>query len=266
MKGSRKRFEDPELYFTWDDDYYRPCFIKFYKAVIDYVIAQFKPIPGDMILDAGCGPAVHTIQFSKRGYKCLSLDFSSTALSEAKVRIQKEGLTGYNKFACADLTRLSFRDESFSNVFCWGVIMHIPNPEKAIDELSRILKRGGYLALSISNANSLDQFLIRKIAYKVKTPRSLKKLGVSEWGRYTVFEEKEGELFVQGLFVNKIKKRFESNGLRIVACIGTQPSQLYSILKSELLKKVFAYLNLFWLKYVRIPYLCSDQLLIITKQ
>lgn len=44
-----------------------------------------------------------------------------------------------------DVQDLGFPDNSFDAVVCWSVLEHVPNPNKAIDEMFRVLKPGGYI-------------------------------------------------------------------------------------------------------------------------
>ena len=233
INNPTEAFEGAELFKTWDDWYYSPPFQKFYDLAVDYIIDMFGIRNGETILDAGCGPGVHTIRWLKSGFNCISIDFSKTALKEAEKRLEKAGFLNSTNLRQEDLTKLSFPDNKFPWIFCWGVLMHIPEPEKAIDELSRVLKPGGSIAISISNANSFDNFLIRRVLYKIKRPKSLKIFGESSMGRYCVYDGPDGELFVQQLFMNEVKKRFESNGLQITHHIGSEISELYTFFDSS---------------------------------
>lgn len=265
MEKPRDRFEDIGLFQTWDDDYYRPDFLDFYNSVIDYVFDTTGLKAGDEIFEAGCGPGVHTIGLARRGLNCVSADFSAAVLNEARSRVEKAGFLDQVTFRQEDLTRLTFPDNTFSNIFCWGVIMHIPEPEKAIRELSRVLKPGGHLSISNNNANSLDKFLMEKVAYKFKRPKTLLDIGTSEMGRYAIFREGDNDLFVQALFPRKIISSFTANGLKLEACIGTQFSELYTQFRSDAVRRMFSGLNKFWLRHVRLPHLCAEHLLTFTK-
>ena len=258
-------FEHLDLFTTWDDWYYSPPFQKFYNLAIDYIIDKFMIRASETILDAGCGPGVHTIRWLQRGFNCISIDFSKTVLQEAEIRIKKAGFLKRAKLKQEDLTKLSFPDNQFPWIFCWGVLMHIPKPEKAIDELSRVLKPGGSIAISTTNANSFDHFLMHRILYKIKKPKSLKTSGESSMGRYCIYDGPKGELFVQGLFMNEVKKRFERNGLQVTHHVGSEISELYTLFSSTFIRRVFAYLNLSWFKYIRLPFGCVAQILIIHK-
>jgi len=44
----------------------------------------------------------------------------------------------------ADITHLPFEDQSFDVIFCNHVLEHIPNDKKAMTELYRVMKKGGW--------------------------------------------------------------------------------------------------------------------------
>lgn len=44
-----------------------------------------------------------------------------------------------------DITALSFPDNHFNAVVCWSVLEHVPEPQRAIAELWRVLKPGGMI-------------------------------------------------------------------------------------------------------------------------
>jgi SAM-dependent methyltransferase len=51
---------------------------------------------------------------------------------------------------------MPFDDESFDIVYCFGVLMHIPNVGDAIAEIRRVLKPGGILLLMVYNRSSIN--------------------------------------------------------------------------------------------------------------
>ena len=68
-------------------------------------------------------------------------------LTAARRRIVDADLDKQVVLQKADLTALPFPDCSFDFVISWGVVMHIPEMEKALLELVRVLKPEGTLVL-----------------------------------------------------------------------------------------------------------------------
>ena len=57
------------------------------------------------------------------------------------------------RFVCGDATRLEFASASFDAVTMFDVIEHVPDDKKAISEVLRVLKPGGYVLVSVPNEN-----------------------------------------------------------------------------------------------------------------
>ena len=49
----------------------------------------------------------------------------------------------------ADVARLPFRDECVDMVICESVLEHIAKPERVVSEITRVLKKGGYIYVSV---------------------------------------------------------------------------------------------------------------------
>lgn len=149
-------FEEKSTVEQWDGDYYHPIALKLYDRAIRDMLHMMEVETGATVLDAGCGPGVHSIRIAKAGYHVCAIDISNMMLSEARRRAEAENVTDKIDFYQKDLTKLDFADNSFRYVFSWGVIIHIPDAEKALDELARIVKPGGKLALYITNKTAVD--------------------------------------------------------------------------------------------------------------
>lgn len=56
-----------------------------------------------------------------------------------------------------DYYNLPFKDEEFEIVICTGLLEHVKEPYKLIQEMKRVLKKGGMLLLSASSAFSIHE-------------------------------------------------------------------------------------------------------------
>lgn len=97
------------------------------------------------ILDVGCGNGVVAkVVLSNRKEKFdWGIDLSEDEINLAK----KSG--SYKNCKVANVYNLPFNDKSFKAVFSNSVIEHIPDLEKALSEMSRVLKRGGELIITV---------------------------------------------------------------------------------------------------------------------
>lgn len=66
------------------------------------------------------------------------------------------------KFKIEDAEELSFHSDSFDILFCIAAIVHYPNPQFALNEFYRVLKKKGILIIDSDNTMS-----IRRIVKKV---------------------------------------------------------------------------------------------------
>lgn len=99
------------------------------------------------VADIGGGPGVVTAWLNERGYDAYLVEFSDTAIEQAK----KRGIKNICHAMITGLKSLPFEDSFFDIVFFGDVIEHLFDPESALKEIRRILKPGGRLVLSCPN-------------------------------------------------------------------------------------------------------------------
>ena len=97
--------------------------------------------PGDRVLDAACGTGDLAIIAAKQGARVTGLDFSSEMLVRARRKAPDiEWLQG-------DLLALPFPDDVFDAATVGFGIRNVADLQRGIDELRRVLKPGGRLAI-----------------------------------------------------------------------------------------------------------------------
>lgn len=206
-------FEQSETIKSWDDDYYHPIAERFYdRAILDVLSALDAP-KGATVLDAGCGPGVHSIRAARAGHKVTAIDISSAMLREARRRVEAAGVADRVSFHREDLTKLSLASASITHAFSWGVIIHIPDVEKALDELARVIAPRGRLALYLSNESALDAKIetIARIVLRKPAERQHLKLGTGTW--YDMHGER---LWVWQFNVPELCRQMSSRGFNLV--------------------------------------------------
>jgi ubiquinone/menaquinone biosynthesis C-methylase UbiE len=104
------------------------------------------------ILDVGSGAgqiAGHLLEFADSDAAITCTDLSAQMLRRARARLKSPRPS----FIVADLTSLPFADGSFDGITCGYVLEHLPEPNKGLSELSRVLRKGGRLLLLTTEDN-----------------------------------------------------------------------------------------------------------------
>jgi ubiquinone/menaquinone biosynthesis C-methylase UbiE len=122
------------------------------------------------VLEVGCGLG-HLLGWLSDRYQVFGTDINAWALSHAR-RNAPQG-----HFALSSAEDLgAFPAASFQIVIAKHVIEHLPDPERAVAEMSRVLTPGGLLLLATPNLDSAMRPVKKErwIGYKDPTHISLK--------------------------------------------------------------------------------------------
>lgn len=111
--------------------------------------------PGERVLDMGCGAGRHAFEMYRRGADVVAFDQDADELSGVRDLFGAmkeagevpEGAEADTKEG--DALALPFADGEFDRIVAAEVLEHIPADLQAIDELVRVLRPGGTLAVSV---------------------------------------------------------------------------------------------------------------------
>lgn len=98
-------------------------------------IGEFVPA-GTRLLDVGCGAGWTSLLLSERGYLVTGIDLNPAGFEPAQCRSDLQ-------FVAASAQSIPFADESFDAAVSYAALEHMPNPEAALSEMWRIVRRGG---------------------------------------------------------------------------------------------------------------------------
>jgi len=118
------------------------------------IAAGFERAVGLKVLEIGCGLGTDGAQFAEAGADYTGVDLTDAAVELARTRFKLFGLSG--DFRTADAENLDFADESFDLVYSHGVLHHTPDTGKAIQEVHRVLRRGGRAMVMLYHRNSYN--------------------------------------------------------------------------------------------------------------
>ncbi len=136
-----------------EDEYYRKVGDDpVYDEITWNNIEPFLPEQG-WILDAGGGAGVWSIKMAEtRKCKVVLLDVTHDLLTTAKRKIKDKKLTDQIEVLDADIRAVPHPEMSFDFVLCEADPLCIcGDPEKAVNELSRVLKPNSYLVAGVDS-------------------------------------------------------------------------------------------------------------------
>ncbi len=100
------------------------------------------------LLDIGCGVGDFLHFAEQNGWQCTGAEPSEDAALIAKKRIKAEIMLP------KDLEKLP--DESFDVITMWHVLEHVSDLQWQVNQLNRLLKKGGRLVIALPNFRSYD--------------------------------------------------------------------------------------------------------------
>ncbi len=114
-------------------------------------------------LDLGCGRGVFTQLLVDRFRHVVASDFAKQAVTTAKIVLTKKNVD----FILSDAVSLSMKDGCFDFLFIKDVIHHLTEPERAMEEIRRVLRPGGYLiSVEPNNRNLFSQLVGRMLRHE----------------------------------------------------------------------------------------------------
>jgi ubiquinone/menaquinone biosynthesis C-methylase UbiE len=264
---SEKYLGQVDIHSQWQSDYLNADLDRFYDLAFADMVNVLKARPSDKILDAGCGYCYHTTRLARSGASITAVDFSDAALVAGQQTIARAGIADRVNLQQADLTKLPFSDNSFDFVVSWGVLMHVPELEMALAELSRVLKPAGVLVLCENNVGSLDVTIRERAVNAIKrlVGRTVPEMRETPSGTEAWIKREEGGLMVRKTKISFISEFLKAKGLVEFRRSAGQFTELYTNLPSKALKRLVYALNMFYYKHVGLPSLAMGNIIYYRK-
>jgi 2-polyprenyl-3-methyl-5-hydroxy-6-metoxy-1,4-benzoquinol methylase len=248
---ARGALADARIHLDWVSKYRTPETERFYEMAFDEVARQLNAGPQSTVLDAGCGSCAKSILLAARGFQVVGTDFSSNALKLAQETIKVTRFEDRITLKQADLLRLPFDSGQFPNILCWGVLMHVPDVERALAELVRVLAPGGRLVLSEGNMYALQAVSLRALKRIFGKGRS--RVVRTPAGLVTHELTAQGELVTRQTDMTWLRVEGERLGLRVIARMSGQFTEIYTLLPWAPVRRMVHAFNHVWFRYLRLP-------------
>ena len=216
------------------------------------------------MLDAGCGSCTKAIHLARRGYSVLGVDLSDKVLEVGRREAAEAGLGDRISLRCEDLTSMTLADGCFGRVLCWGVLMHIPDVDRAIAELARVAQPNGLIVVSEGNMRSLQAVAMRRLKRLLHRERGELRYtaaGVEAWE-----ETPTGKLMTRQARIAGIVRSFADHGARLVSRRAGQFSELFTVLPWKPARSAVHALNSLWFRWPALAGPAFGNLLVFRKE
>jgi ubiquinone/menaquinone biosynthesis C-methylase UbiE len=234
-----------KIHAEWESEFLHGDLDLLYDAAFERIVRALDARPGSTILDAGCGYCHHATRLARLGLNVHGVDISNVALEQGRRRLEAQGLADRVRLQNADLLALPFMDGAFRYASCWGVLMHVPELDRALGELARVLEPGGRLAIMENNANSLDALVWDRFVRGAKRmlgrpvhPVQRTARGSEEW--------RETGLLVRRTRIPYLVDALRERGLDLIERFPSQFTEIYASLPAGRARHVLARFNHLW--------------------
>ncbi|MDX2089785.1 MAG: class I SAM-dependent methyltransferase [Kofleriaceae bacterium] len=180
------------------------------------------PLRGKRVLDVGTGDGAYAIEAAERGAIVTALDLEQEMLDAARVRAAARGVEVTLQQGRTE--RLPFDDASFDVVIAVTVLCFVPDTQRAVGEMARVLVPGGRVVLG-----ELGRFSVWAAERRVRGW-----LGASTWRRAHFWSRSELAALAEdaGLHATNVRGSvfFPPNGLaaRLVAPVEPLLTRLHA--------------------------------------
>jgi phosphatidylethanolamine/phosphatidyl-N-methylethanolamine N-methyltransferase len=112
------------------------------RRVVNYINRR-----GGSVLEVGVGTGLSLPHYGA-DLRVTGIDFSTEMLAKAETRVAEMGLANVAGLRQMDARDLDFPDASFDTVAAMHVLSVVPEPQKVMAEIARVLKPGGEVVIS----------------------------------------------------------------------------------------------------------------------
>lgn len=156
---------------------------------IEHCVLRLAPGPGEHVLDVATGTGWTSRRVAAHGARVTGIDIADGLLDAARALADEAHLAV--DYRLGDAEALRFADEAFDAVISTFGVMFTPMQQAAVEQLTRVCRRGGRLAMAawLPNSNAVE---LRKVlqpfmpAPPASPPPSPFNWGDTEWLQTTL--------------------------------------------------------------------------------
>ena len=259
----KRQMNQPHIHDVWEKNYRSDENETFFEIAYDDFVRKIDQPRGSLALDIGCGICANSIRLARRGYIVSAADYGESILVEARDNVLRNRLLDRITINREDILSLSFPDNHFDLVLCWGVLMHIPDAERAIGELIRVAKPGGFIVFEEINQHAPEAWIMRMFWSRLKKNITITK---TPRGYEQICPFEGGTLFWRHLNIEWLVNQFARRSCSLVWRDSSMASEMYIRAPGQLLKKAIQGWNRLWVRRINLPQLALHNLLIFKKR
>jgi ubiquinone/menaquinone biosynthesis C-methylase UbiE len=159
-------------------------FDRFAETTDADVVARFAAALGDAgagdLADIACGPGVVTAAIAPRAASVVAFDATEEMLDKARARCTRAGLANV-AFECGNAESLPFEDARFDGVVTRLAIHHFADPQRALDEMFRVLRPGGTAVIvDVVSSEQPEESALQNAIERLRDPSHVRMLPASE--------------------------------------------------------------------------------------
>lgn len=140
---------------------------KVYKFRLNHIFNILGPVKSNNVLDLGCGMGTLSFECAKKGSDVYGLDYSESAIKNAKEICQKLNLK--INFKVGDSANMPYKEDFFDKIICADFTEHldVETLRKTLKECYRVLKpRGKILIFTPSPTHIIERMKKRNFILK----------------------------------------------------------------------------------------------------
>lgn len=138
------------------------------QGASDFVIERLEVEPGQDLLDVATGSGNAAIPAAERGARVVGLDQVPELLEAARARAADAGVE--IEWVEGDAEALPFDDSSFDRVSSVFGVMFAPRHQQAADELVRVTRAGGRIAVAAWTPEGLNGQMFKTLGAHMPPP------------------------------------------------------------------------------------------------
>lgn len=150
MLSKQESLQKAKTVFNTASDYFDHPALSFWNVFGQQTIDRLSLQPGARVLDVCCGSGASAIPAAQQvgsSGQVIGVDIAESLLELARHKCEQQGLENI-QFLCADFENLGIPSESFDAIVCVFGIFFVPDMIAGVQELWRMLKPGGKLAIT----------------------------------------------------------------------------------------------------------------------